>query len=115
GVAVEFARPLPDQPDGVFIEDAAVLLPEVAFVARPGAASRMAEVESIIPLVAKHRPIQRITSPATLDGGDVLRIGRTLFVGESKRTNADGIADLKAIVDPFGFDGRTVEVRDCLH
>ncbi len=115
GIVVEVARPLPEQPDGVFIEDAAVLLPEVGIISRPGAPSRLAEVESIIPLVAKHRPIQRITSPATLDGGDVLRIGRTLFVGASQRTNAEGIADLKAIVDPFGYDVRTVEIRGCLH
>lgn len=115
GVIVEMARPLPDQPDGVFIEDAAVLLPEVAIIARPGAVSRLPEAESIIPPVAKHRPIQRITTPATLDGGDVLRIGRTLFVGASKRTNAEGVDDLKAIVDPFGYEVRTVEVRDCLH
>lgn len=114
GLQVEFAPDLPDHPDGVFIEDAAVLLPEVAIVTRPGAASRMAETESIIPLVSRHRPLQRIVAPGSLDGGDVLRIGRTLFVGESSRTNAEGIDNLRAVVEPFGYETRPLPVRECV-
>ncbi len=115
GVEPEFVPALPDQPDSVFVEDTALLLPEVALVARLGAASRSREVDGVVPVLAQYRPVQRIGGSGTLDGGDVLRIGHTLFVGQSARTNEDGIGMLKEIVEPFGYEVRTVEIRDCAH
>lgn len=106
---------LHDQPDAVFVEDCAVVLDELAVISRPGAESRRAEVESVATTLARYRPLARIEAPGTLDGGDVLRVGRTLFVGETPRTNAAGIAQLRALVAPHGFRVVAVPVRGCLH
>lgn len=115
GATVRFVPALPEQPDGVFVEDAAVILSETIVIARPGAASRQPEIETVAATLAEYRPVVRISGAATLDGGDVLRIGRTLFVGRSARTNAEGIAALAETVEHFGYDVQPVEVRDCLH
>jgi dimethylargininase len=115
GVQIERVPALPEQADGVFVEDVAVLLPEVAVIARPGAQSRLPEISSTTQALGQHRPVQSIVEPATLDGGDVLRIGRVLYVAESSRTNAEGLAQLRGIVQPFGYEMRVVQVRDCLH
>lgn len=115
GVKVEFLPALPEHPDGVFVEDAAVPLPEVVIIAQPGAASRIAELDSVVQTLARRRPLQSIVDAGTLDGGDVLRVGRTLFVGESQRTNADGIRQLRETTLPFGYEVRPVSVRACLH
>jgi len=115
GVQVERVPPLPEQADGVFIEDTAVLLPEVSIVARPGAGSRRAEIDSVIRALRRHRPLQSIAETGTLDGGDVLRIEGTIYVAESPRTNANGIAQLREITAAFGYEVRTVTTRNCLH
>ncbi len=104
-----------DQPDGVFIEDTAVVLDEVAVLASMGAASRRDEPVAIEPILREHREVVRIDPPATLEGGDVLRVGRTLLVGSSKRTNAAGIAMLAAIVERYGYRVRPLPIRECLH
>lgn len=106
---------LHDQPDAVFVEDCAVVLDEVAVITRPGAASRRAEVETVATALARFRPLLRIADPGTLDGGDVLRVGRTLFVGETPRTNAAGIAQLRALLAPHGYAVVAVPVKGCLH
>jgi dimethylargininase len=103
------------QPDGVFVEDTAVLVAELAVITRPGAASRRAEVASVAEALAAHLPVHRISAPATLEGGDVLRIGRTLYVGDSGRSNAAGIAQLAAALAPLDYTVRTVGLRGCLH
>ena len=105
----------PSLPDSVFLEDAAVVFDEVAVIARPGAESRVPETEPIARALADYRPLVQITAPATLDGGDVLRIGRTVYVGEGGRTNRAGIDQLAAAVAPHGYDVRPVAVRGCLH
>lgn len=115
GVQVEFLPPLPEHADGVFVEDTAVLLPEIAVVARPGAFSRQTEVESVALALTAYRPIRRIIAPAALDGGDVLLIGRKLFVGISGRTNLGAVSALAEMVSPFGYEVKPVEVRGCLH
>ena len=115
GVQVEQLPALPDHPDGVFVEDGAVVLPELAVLARPGATSRQPEVESIATTLARHRPVVRVAAPAALEGGDVLRIGRTLFVGISGRTNREGASALGEIVEAHGYEVRPVEVSGCLH
>ncbi len=105
----------PDQPDAVFVEDAAVVLDEVAVIARPGAESRRGEVEEVAEALRAHRPLARIEPPGTLEGGDVLRIGRRIWVGASGRTNADGIRQLAAIAEPHGYAVHPLRVTGCLH
>lgn len=102
-------------PDSVFVEDTAVVLEEVAVLTRPGAVSRRGEVSLIEPEVARLRPVVRVEPPATLEGGDVLRLGRTLYVGLSARTNAAGADALRRLVAPYAYEVLTVELRGCLH
>ncbi len=115
GARIVWLPPLPDHADSVFVEDTAVVVPEMAVIARPGAASRQAEVESTAQVLSRHRPVQRIVAPGCLDGGDVLRIGRTVYVGASTRTNAAGIEQLGRILTPLGYQVRAVPVTKCLH
>jgi len=105
----------PGQPDSVFVEDTAIVLDEVAVITRPGAASRRGEVESMSTALAELRDIVRIEPPGTLDGGDVLRLDRTLYVGASTRSSAEGIAQLEHLLAPFGYRVVAVPLRDCLH
>jgi dimethylargininase len=104
-----------DMPDSVFIEDVAVVLDEVAVVTRPGAASRRAETPAVADALAAYRPLARIEAPGTLDGGDVLVVDRTVFVGRSARTNAVGIGQLRGALAPFGYTVQAVVVHRCLH
>jgi dimethylargininase len=115
GVRIYSLPAEPELPDAVFIEDAALVLDEIAVMARIGAESRRAEVLNLAPVLEQFRLLRYIAAPATLDGGDVLRIGRTLFVGRSTRTNADGIEQLKSIVAPYDYEVREVGVGGCLH
>lgn len=105
----------PEMPDAVFVEDVAVVLDEVAVMTRPGAASRRGEGMAVSELLMRYRPLRHIEPPGTLDGGDVLRIGRTLYVGRSARSNDDGIAQLAVAVDGFGYRVQPVAMRGCLH
>jgi dimethylargininase len=102
-------------PDAVFVEDAAVVLDEIAVIANMGAASRRPEVASVAEALGRYRPLQFMKAPATLDGGDVMRIGRTLFVGLSRRTNREGLERLSDLVRPHGYQVHPVEVKGCLH
>jgi dimethylargininase len=106
---------LPDAPDGVFVEDAAVVFDELAVVTRPGVESRRGEVPSVAAALAEFRPLHVIHAPATLDGGDVLVLGRRVFVGASGRTNAAGIDRLRAILAPHGYAVTAVPLAGCLH
>jgi dimethylargininase len=102
-------------PDCVFVEDTAVVLDEVAVMASMGTESRRAEPPGIEAELRKFRSIQRIELPATLEGGDVLRVGRKLLVGRSARTNAAGIKALDEIARGHGYEVLPVTLRDCLH
>jgi len=104
-----------DLPDSVFVEDTAVVLDEIAVVTRPGVLSRRAEIPSIADALSPYRAIRSIEPPGTLDGGDVLRIGRDLFVGVSGRTNSEGLEQLRALAGPLGYAVTGVPVRGCLH
>jgi dimethylargininase len=104
-----------DLPDCVFIEDTAVVLDEVAILTSMGTASRRAEVTGIEPELRKYRAVERIEAPATLEGGDVLCVGRTLLVGLSSRTNRAGVQALEAIVRRHGYTVVPVPVQGCLH
>ena len=101
--------------DSVFVEDVALVLDEIAILTVPGASSRRGETESIARAVGRYRPVQHLTLPATLDGGDVVRIGRTLYVGLSSRTNEAGIDQLGSLVSPLGYTVLDVEVTGALH
>ncbi|MCU1234019.1 MAG: Dimethylargininase [Candidatus Solibacter sp.] len=105
----------PDFPDAVFVEDPAIVLDEIAIMTRTGAESRRGESESIATTLEPYRELRWMHAPATLDGGDVMRAGRTLYVGRSARTSAAGIEQLAHHVEPFGYRVCTVEVHACLH
>jgi dimethylargininase len=104
-----------DMPDSVFIEDIAIVLDELAIVARPGAVSRRAEASAVAAALEPYRPLAIIAAPATLDGGDVLTVGKRLFVGVSTRTNAEAARQLRRILGPHGYSVCEVTVAGCLH
>jgi len=105
----------PELPDSMFVEDPAIVLDELAVIFPLGTASRRAEAESIARALAPYRKLKRVELPGTVEGGDVLRIGRELYVGLSRRTNAEGIRQLTAILAPHGYEVISVPVRGCLH
>ncbi len=105
----------PEYPDAVFVEDAAIVLDEIAVMTRLGAESRRGEAKSLARALEPYRPLRWLREPATLDGGDVMQAGKTLFVGVTSRSNASGIAQLASEVEPFGYRVRPVVVRGCLH
>lgn len=115
GARIVRADPAPEHPDGVFVEDAAVVLDEIAIITRPGAESRRGETDSVARLLHDYRPLHRIEEPATIDGGDVLTIGRSIFVGQSTRTNDLAVEQLREIVTPHGYEVTAVPLRECLH
>jgi dimethylargininase len=115
GCRVERLPGDPSQPDSVFIEDTAVVVDECAVIARPGAPSRQGETSVVAAALRAYRTLACIEAPATLDGGDVLRVGRRFYVGLSSRTNAAGAQQLTKILEPFGYSVETVTVNECLH
>jgi dimethylargininase len=115
GCRVERLPDLPDLPDSVFVEDAAVVLDELAIIARPGAESRRAEVPSVAEALRAYREVAIIEPPGTLDGGDVLAAGRRIYMGASGRTNVDAARQLAALLGPRGYTVTPVPVRGCLH
>jgi len=115
GAVVHSLPPEPSLPDAVFVEDAAVVVDELAVMAIPGAASRQGEATAVASALAEFRDLAWLEPPATLDGGDVLRVERTLYVGRSSRTNDAGRAQLARAVDPHGYRVQPVEISGCLH
>lgn len=101
--------------DCVFVEDIAVVLDEVAVMTRPGAEERRPEGEAIEPVLSKYRKLARILPPGTLDGGDVLQLGKTLYVGVSGRSDASGRSQLRSIGEPFGYLMKEVPFVGSLH
>jgi dimethylargininase len=104
-----------DLPDSVFIEDIAVVFDELAVVARPGAPSRRGETECVAEALQAYGPLRRIEAPGTLDGGDVLTVGKRVFVGRSQRTNEAAISQLAQILQPYGYQVCGLTVDGCLH
>jgi dimethylargininase len=115
GVRVISLPEQPGMPDAVFVEDPLVVVEEVAIVTRMGSLSRRTESDSLVEAISAYRPVRRLVDPATLEGGDVMRIGRDVFVGLSSRTNEAGVNQLANELEPFGYKVRPVEVRGCLH
>lgn len=106
----------PDMPDAVFVEDIAVVFRGGAVITRPGAESRHVETPAVSEVLARHGlPLREILEPATLDGGDVLTIGRRVFIGQSARTNAAGIEQMRRLLKPLRYTVRAVPVHGCLH
>ena len=110
GCRVQRIAPEPDMPDSVFVEDTAVVLDGVAIITRPGAESRRGEARSMAEALKPYRELAYIEDPGTLDGGDVLRLGDTLYVGLSARTNEEAIRQLRRFAKVVA-----VPVTKCLH
>ncbi len=115
GCRVESLPAEPEQPDSVFVEDAAAVFDELAILARPGAESRRAEVASVGRALEPHCKLARIEAPGTLDGGDVLTVGKQVFVGLSRRTNQAGFEQVRALLPVYGYSVESVPVGRCLH
>jgi len=115
GVRVQVLAADDQLPDCAFVEDIAVVLPEVAVLCRPGAQSRRAELETVRSALPADRPLVRIEQPATLDGGDVLVVGRQVFVGQSTRTNEHATRALKDILGAYGYAVSAVPLAGALH
>ena len=117
GVGARVVRipPAPELPDAVFVEDTAVVLDEIAVITRPGASSRRAETAAVATMLSRYRTLRSIAEPGTLDGGDVLRVGRTVYVGRSSRTDGAGIAQLTILLEDLDYRVVPVEVTGCLH
>src|SRR5208283_1758189 len=105
----------PDLPDSMFVEDPAVVLDEVAVICSLGRESRRKEVPTIAAALEKFRKLAYVKLPGTLEGGDVLRVGKKVFVGVTTRSNPEGIGQLAVILEHFGFEVTAVPVTGCLH
>jgi dimethylargininase len=105
----------PDLPDSMFVEDPAIVLDELAVILPLGTETRRREAASLAQALAKFRKLEYVSLPGTLEGGDVLRIGRKLFVGLTKRSNAEGIRHLSAIFAAHNYEVIAVPVTGCLH
>lgn len=116
GWAVVIVPAADEHPDGVFVEDTLVVFDDLAVLGRAGAPSRRGELATARAAAeAVGLECAQILAPGTLDGGDVLKIGRTAYVGRSSRTNAEGIAALRALIEPRGWLVREVPVTAALH
>ncbi len=103
-------------PDSVFVEDAVVVFGDLAVITRPGTPTRADETAAVAPVVAElGLETARIEAPGTLDGGDVLKVGTTVYVGRGGRTNAAGIGQLRAILAPRGWTVVAVPMTKALH
>lgn len=115
GARVVTLPPLDDLPDAVFVEDVAIVLDEVAILMPMGVDSRRREPPEIAPQLSRWREVVQLPEGALAEGGDVLRLGRTLYVGRTGRTDDAGIAGLAAAAGPHGYRVVPVDVRGCLH
>ena len=115
GVEVLALPEEPHLPDSVFVEDAAVVLDECAIITRPGADSRKPEIDSIARALTPYRLLHPIQAPGTLDGGDVLVVGKRIWVGLATRTDQAAIDQMQAFLEPFGYAVHVVIVSGCLH
>jgi dimethylargininase len=106
---------LPDLPDSVFVEDTCLVLDELAVVTRPGAISRRTETGSVAAFLKNYRRLVSVESPGTLDGGDVLCLGRDVYIGQSTRTNGPAIDQMCVLLEPQGYRIHAVSLRNCLH
>ena len=115
GLNIIGLEPLPDYPDAHFVEDTAVVTPAVAIITYPGAPSRRGEEKSVAKALLQHRQLEYIQAPATVDGGDVLMIGKHFFIGISERTNPQGAEQLGRVLEKYGNTWATIQVGAGLH
>ncbi len=115
GAEVIILPALEGHPDCTFVEDVLIALPELLILTRPGAVSRQGEVDAMALAIPVDRPVAQIVAPGTVDGGDILCIGKTLFTGLSTRTNRNGSEQLASMVLPFGYRIEPVSVPGALH
>ncbi len=115
GIHVHSLSAEPALPDSMFVEDPAIVLDELAVILPLGTKSRQPEAESLAKALAPFRKLHYITAPAAIEGGDILRIDRTLYVGQTTRTNAEGVRQLAAILAPHNYKVVPVPVTGCLH
>ena len=115
GARVVSLPPEPHLPDSMFVEDPAIVLDELAVILPLGTESRRREAHLLAQELSKHRKLAYVQLPGTLEGGDVLRIGRKFFVGLTKRSNAEGIRQFAEIIEPHGYEVISVPVTGCLH
>lgn len=105
----------PDLPDSMFVEDPAIVLDELAVMFPLGTETRRREAPSLAEALSPFRKLEYVSLPGTLEGGDVLRVGRKIFVGLTRRSNAEGIRQLAAILAPHNYEVIAVPVTGCLH
>ena len=109
---------LPEEPtlaDSVFVEDTALVLDECAIILRPGADSRKPETESIAKVLAPYRKLFAIQAPARVDGGDILRVGKQIYIGLSSRSDTNAMEQIQDFLQPYGYEVHAVVVTGCLH
>jgi dimethylargininase len=105
----------PELPDSVFVEDTATVLDELAIITRPGAESRRPETLAIARALRPYRPLTCIEAPGILDGGDILLLGKRLFVGLSRRSNEAAVLQMRCLLAGYGYTVTGVQIKDCLH
>lgn len=115
GVTVITLPASASHPDCCFVEDAAIVVDELAIIAGMGVASRCGELPVIVTALAEYRELVHIGPRAKLEGGDVIRIGKNIFVGLSMRSDTAGVAELRRILQPFGYQITPVRTRGSLH
>jgi dimethylargininase len=115
GAHVVLLPALDELPDAVFVEDTAIVLDPFAIVAPMGAASRKRETAPMAATLKRYRTVHALTDPATLEGGDVARVGRTLYVGQTARSNSAAVDQLNALIGPSGYCAVGVPITGCLH
>ncbi len=115
GLAVLSLPEEPELPDAVFVEDTALVLDECAILLRPGADSRKPETDSIGEMLERFRPVHRVEAPARVDGGDILRLGKRIYVGVGQRTDVLAKEQIRSWLEPLGYTVEAVRVSGCLH
>ena len=115
GLELIVLEALPNYPDAYFVEDTAVVTPDVAIITNPGNKDRQGEEDTIERALAAYRKTVRIQAPGTVDGGDVLMVDSHFFIGISERTNREGAAQLGCILEEYGYNWSTIYVEAGLH
>lgn len=115
GIIIEQLPPDENYPDSCFVQDTALVIAGVAVIARPGAHSRRGEVRSIAELLGERFPLAYIQEPGTLEFGDVMVLEDRVLVGETARTNTDGIGQLRTILAAHDIQVSSIQVQDYLH
>ena len=115
GLEVILLPAQPAFPDAYFVEDPAIVTPNLAVITLPGAPSRQGEEISLEPVLRLYRPVAHINPPGTVEGGDILMVGNHFFIGLSERTNHEGATQLAVLLAAAGHTSETIQVASGLH